>query len=114
LFSRIDRLQELLRKEIVAILPTIRDPGFSGLITVTDIVLSRDIKTARVFYSVMGNPRQRINCQKALVRATPYVRQKLSQKWSVRILPELIFEYDATPATASRIDKILDDLRNQE
>ncbi len=95
-------------------MPTIRDPGFSGLITVTDIVLSRDMKTARIFYSVMGNPRERLNCEKALSRATPYVRQKLSRKWTTRILPELIFQYDATPAKASRIDKILDELKGRE
>ncbi len=72
------------------------------------------MKTARIFYSVMGNPRERLNCEKALLRATPYVRQKLSQKWTTRVLPELIFKYDGTPARASRIDKILDELKGKE
>jgi ribosome-binding factor A len=113
LFSRIDRLKELLRAEIVRILPTIRDPGFSGMLTVTGVDLSRDMKTAHIFYSVMGSPRERVNCAKALGRATPYVRQKLSKKWTLRILPEIIFEYDMTPVIASKIDKILDSIRKE-
>lgn len=102
-----------MRAEIVRILPTIRDPGFSGILTVTGVDLSPDMKNARVFYSILGTPRERANCAKALGRATPYVRQKLSQKWTTRVLPTIAFEYDMTPANASKIDKILDSIRKE-
>ena len=56
MFSRNDRLRELFRTEIVKALREVKDPGLSGFLTITDVEISADRKTAKVFYSILGSP----------------------------------------------------------
>lgn len=108
MFARSDRLRELFRAEITLALRGVKDPGLSGgLLTVTDLSLSPDMKTATVYYSVLGSKRQLESSSKALERASPYLRQVLRKRLTLKNIPELRFVFDDTPRRASRIDQIL-------
>lgn len=110
MLQRDERIIALLQQELSALMRTIKDPGVDGLVTITDVSLSRDRKTARVFYSVLGNETQRRSTAKALDRAAQYLRYQLKSRLTLRIIPHIEFEYDKTPERAQRIEAILGQL----
>lgn len=113
-FKRSDRLKELFLKEISLALPQVKDPGISGLLTVTGLELSKDMKTAFVFFSVLGREEERKNTLDGLNRARHFIRHMLKQRLSIKRLPEIVFKYDPTPEKASRIETLLERIRSEK
>ena len=95
------------------LLREVKDPGLTGFLTVTDLELAADRKTATVYYSVLGPEAERESAAKALERAAPYLRELLKKKVSIKTIPNLIFKYDDTPKKASRIDELLHKLEKE-
>ena len=114
MFARSERLKELFKEELLKALRGVKDPGLSGFLTITDLELSADKKTARVYYSILGSDQQRQSAAKALERAAPYLRQVLRKRVTVKMLPQFFFVYDDTPKNASRIDKMLLEIEKEE
>ena len=112
--ERSDRLKELFREEIVLALREVKDPGVSGFLTVTGLDLSQDRKLVKVFYSVIGDERQRKSTAKALERSSAYIRHILRKRIQIKVIPQVVFEYDSTPQKASRIDKLLLDIEREK
>ena len=113
MYSRNDRLKELYKELIAKLLREVKDPGLTGFLTVTDVSLSVDRKTATVFYSILGSDAEREAAGKALERAAPYLRSLLKKQVTVKVVPNLIFQYDDTPRKASRIDALLNKLEKE-
>ncbi len=88
----------------------LKDPRL-GFVTITGVDVTRDLKTARIFVSVMGDPAARDDSLAALVSATAFVRKELGGRIRLRHTPEIHFEYDDSLERGARIDKILDDLK---
>ena len=84
MFSRGERLRELFRVELSLALRGVKDPGLSGFLTVTDLNLSPDMKSATVYYSVLGSLQERERTAKALERCAPYLRQVLRKRLARR------------------------------
>lgn len=112
--SRNDRLRELYKELITRLLREVKDPGLTGFLTVTDLSLSVDRKTATVYYSILGSEAEREAAGKALQRAAPYLRVLLKKKVTVKVVPSIVFEYDETPRKASRIDELLNKLEKEK
>ncbi len=113
-FARSERLRELFLKEISQALGGVKDPGLSGFLTITDIDLSPDGKTAKVFYSLLGSVKDRDSTQRALERSMSFIRQKLYAKLRLKFVPKFSFEFDKTPESAQRIESILDKIREDD
>lgn len=113
MFDRAERLKELYRELVTDILREVKDPGLAGFLTVTGLDLSKDRKTATVFYSVLGTDAQRESAGKALERAAPYMRELMKKRVTVKTIPNLKFEYDDTPRKASRIDELIHKLEKE-
>ena len=88
----------------------VKDPRL-GYVTVTGVQVTRDLKFARVYVSVMGEGQIRDTSLKTLQRAMPFLRKELGRRIRLRHVPELEFEQDQTLERASRIDRLLDDLK---
>jgi ribosome-binding factor A len=114
MFARNDRLKELIKSEIILALRTVKDPGVAGFLTVTDVELSPDRKTATVFYSVMGQDAQRASTTRALTRAEPYLRGVLRKRLALKVIPKVVFRYDDTPRKASRVEELLEKIRRDD
>ena len=114
MYARSDRLRELFRVEISKALQGVKDPGISGFLTITDVALSADGKTVNVFYSLLGSAVQRESTQAALERAAPYMRQVLRKRVRIKTIPTIVFHYDDTPQRASRVDKLLLQLEQED
>mgnify|MGYP001572050207 CR=1 FL=1 len=55
MYARRDRLQQLFRDEVAMAIRGVKDPGLQGFLTITDLQLSADKKSARVFYSIFAH-----------------------------------------------------------
>ncbi len=114
MFERNDRLRELYKELVSTHLREVKDPGLVGFLTVTDVDLSHDRKTLKVFYSILGTESEKERAAQALVRAAPYLRELIKKKVSVKTIPNLVFTYDNTPKKASRIDELLNKLEKEK
>ena len=112
--ARTDRIDQLLRQEIGAILAKdVQDPRI-GFVTVTDVETAPDLSTARVFVSLIGQPAERELAIKALHRAMPFVRHELGSRIRLRRIPELQLRTDDTVQRGTRVLQLLAELEAGE
>ena len=112
---RPDRVGEQIRDELSALLSrgAVHDPGI-GFITLTRVKVSPDLQQARVFYTSLGDEKERKETAKALDRATPFLRRQIGGMLHLRRVPELEFRFDESIAHQDRIEQILRDLHEAE
>lgn len=112
---RPDRVGEQIRDELSSLLSrgAVHDPGI-GFITLTRVQVSPDLQLARVFYTSLGDPKSRRETEKALGRATPFLRRHIGSTLRLRRVPELQFRFDESIAHQDRIEQILRDLHEED
>lgn len=109
--SRPERVADEIRKELsVLIAREVQDPGI-GFLTITRVKVTPDLQQARVFYTTIGDEKARRDTQKALGRATPFLRRQIGSRLRLRNVPELQFLYDASVEQQDRIEKIILDIQ---
>ncbi len=109
--SRPDRVGEEIRHELATLLAReVQDPGI-GFVTLTRVKVSPDLQLARVFYTLLGDEAKRKDTEKALARATPFLRRQIGARIRLRRVPELRFEFDRSVENQDRIERILIDLK---
>lgn len=108
---RQQRVQELLYQELSILIGNELDDPKLSLLTVTNVVVSRDLRNAKiyVYHDEEEVPRRAI--LRGLDRATPFIRRQLAQRLTLRVVPELSFHYDDTPERAARVDELLERIR---
>ncbi len=113
LSHRVERIAEQIREELSQMISTeVSDPGV-GLVTVTRVKVTADLSLARVYWTVLGDAKERKESAKALNRAVPYIRHLLSQRLTLRRAPEIKFQYDESVAAQDRIERIIQDLHTE-
>ena len=111
--GRIDKVNEFMRREISNIILTeLQDPRLKP-VTITDVEVSRDLRYAKVSFSVLGSERQRENAIEGLQSARGLIRKLIGQRVSMRYTPELQFVYDRSLEYSSRIEEALQELKNE-
>jgi len=106
-FERRDRIVELVRQELAEVLRDVKDPRLSGFLTITGVELSRDMKKATAFYSILGTEEERGWSAEALKSAAPFIRYQLKLRLRLKTIPGVEFEYDKTPERAGRVLELL-------
>lgn len=110
--QRTDRVDELLRQEIGAILAReVADPRI-GFATVTDVETTPDLQHAKVWVSVIGDAAERRATLAALERAMGFVRRELGARLRLRRIPALHVELDASMERGTRVLQILEELEH--
>ena len=108
--KRISRVGETVRAEISdMLLRDIKDPRV-GLVTITDVVMSPDLKQARVFISRLGTREEIDEGLEGLTRAAGYIRRELGRRLRLKFAPQLRFFHDDSFETGSRIDALLKEI----
>ena len=114
LTHRVERIQEQVREEVSQMLQTeVRDPGV-GLVTVTRAKVTADLSLARVYWTMIGNPEERKKTQKALERASGFVRHLLAERLTLRRSPEVKFIFDESVAAQDRIEQIIQEIHAED
>ena len=112
---RIERVNELLRQEISRLLTLqIKDPRLDGVITITRVTTSSDLRNARVFLSAMGDEATKQNALAGIRSAATFIRRELRSRVSMRYTPFLSFELDAGQQEADHILAIMDGIQNDQ
>jgi len=108
--NKIERVNEDIQRVLAALLRGIKDPRVNqGMISVTGVETTGDLRTAKVFLSVYGLASEK-EFKKGLKSATGFLRRELGQSLSLRYTPELKFELDRSLERGARINTILHDL----
>jgi ribosome-binding factor A len=110
---RTARVGEEFREVIAEHIQKLKDPRV-GFVTVTGVKVSADLRHAWVYYTVLGNEKERAGSRAGLRSASPYLRAALGREVRLKFLPELEFEEDATEEEGRRIDALIADLHRRE
>ncbi len=112
---RTDRVNGLLRQEISQLVAwELRDPRLSGIVSITQVDTSADLRHARVFVSVLGNREGKETVLKGISSARGFMRRELKGRLSLRYIPELSFHLDESMEQAQHIQKLMDQLSKDE
>ena len=110
-YQRADRVGDLLLEIIAAILSReIRDPRLRA-VTLTGVKVSKDLRHAKIFFSLLGETHDRVEAVAGLKSATGFIRGKLSKQLDLRFVPAIEFAYDDTEEAAQRIHALLDEVK---
>jgi ribosome-binding factor A len=112
--KRLERVNQLIKEEISAVLQRqIKDPRL-GFVTVTEVDTTADLKLARVYVSVLGPEDQWAKSFKALESARGFVWNWLRKHLDLRVTPQLLFRPDRSMEHAAHIQSLLAGLRLDE
>lgn len=111
---RCEKMGGLLVAEISDILRTrVKDPRL-GFVTITDVVMTKDLRIARVYFSVLGNEAERTNTVKALESARTFIQSEIGSRVRLRFLPELRFFLDTSLEYGARIESLIAKIHSSE
>lgn len=104
---RVDRVAEQIREEVSQIVGYELQDERIGFATVTDVRLTPDMATARVFVSVLGDEEEKQRSLAALNRAAGFVRRQLAPRLRTRRTPTVVFVLDDLLERGNRIENLL-------
>src|SRR3989337_3077678 len=101
------RVAERNREDVSLILQNrVKDPGM-GVVTITDVTITPDLKTARVHYSVLGGNEEKLAVRDALRRSKGFIRKELGRTLQLRCSPAVAVLFDTTYEKGARMDRLL-------
>ncbi|WP_018704448.1 MULTISPECIES: 30S ribosome-binding factor RbfA [Sporomusaceae] len=104
---RIDKVQEFIKQEVSQIIQKdIKDPRV-GFVTVTDVEMTKDLRHAKIFLSLMGSDEQKKATWEALNRALGFMRSEIGKRIRLRCTPELSLHLDKSLDYSNHIQKLL-------
>jgi ribosome-binding factor A len=112
-FTRSDRVAAQIQREIADLLRTqVRDPEL-GMVTLSDVELSRDLAVAKLYVSFLAAKLPPAKCVKRLADFVPALRHELGQRIRMRVLPDLRFAYNDSIERGMRMDSLLRGLTHE-
>lgn len=107
---RLGRIDEEYRKEISQIIGyELKNPSVTGMISVTKVKVTNDLKFAKVYVSIL-NSKNIKDTLAGLKKSSGYIRSELAKRVNLRNTPELIFELDDSIEYGAKIDSILKEI----
>lgn len=107
------RVDEEMKKEISYIISNeIKDPNVTGLISVTKVHVTTDLKYAKVYVSIL-NAKNTKETLAGLKKSAGFVRSEVAKRVNLRATPEIIFELDDSMEYGAKIDSILKEVMKE-
>ncbi|TMK90791.1 MAG: 30S ribosome-binding factor RbfA [Actinobacteria bacterium] len=107
------RVNEALREVLSEGIGDLKDPRI-GFVTITGVVTSPDLRSARVFVSVLGSERKRDRSLAGLTAAHGVLQARIARELRMKRTPQLAFEYDPTVERGVRMTQLIDELAGDE
>ncbi len=112
---RADRVAEAIREEIANFLAgEAKDPRIARLTTVTGVEVTRDLRHAKVFVSVMGTDAEQATTFEGLASVAGFLRSRVGRALRLRLAPEFSFHRDESIARAARIESLLAQIKDAQ
>lgn len=110
-YSRTDRIAGEIKKAVSDIINNdLKDPRIHGLISVTKVEVSKDLRHAKIFLSIFDSGSEKEEIISTIQKAEGYIRRELGSRIRIRFLPELSFKLDDSIEYGIHISKILRDI----
>ena len=104
--DRTDRIGEEIKKVISEMIQNeLKDPRVKGLISVTKVMLTKDLKFCKIYVSVMGADKAEV--LEGIKSGAGYMRKELGRRIQIRIVPELQFVLDDSIEYGDHINEVL-------
>ena len=111
--NRLGRVDEELRKEISQVINyELKNPDVTGMVSVTKVKVTPDLKYAKVYVSVLNSKNLKQTIQ-GLKDSAGFIRSQVAKTVNLRITPQLVFEYDDSIVYGEKIDAILNELKKE-
>lgn len=111
--NRIGRINEEIQRELASLLRTVKDPRVHGLVSITHVETTPDLRYAKAFVSVLDKSDVK-EVVRGLKSASGYLRRELGRSLSLRYTPELVFEEDSSIDKGAHILKLLHDIERKD
>jgi len=108
------RINQEVQRELSSIIRTLKDPRIALMTTVTEAVVATDLKTCKVYISVLGDEETEKETMAGLRSAEGFIRRSLAQSLNLRHTPELIFLPDHSIAYGVHMTKMLEEVTHGE
>ena len=113
-YQRVDRLSEEVQKEVDDIIRhSLSDPRIDGTYSVTRVEVTRDLRYAKVYISVLEDEKRK-DLMAALKNAAGFVRRELGRRMQIRYIPEIQFVSDENIAYGVHIAQVLNQVAKGE
>lgn len=106
--NRPRRVAELIRRELAMLIPRELDDPHAHQITLTGAEVSRDMSSARIYFSLLSGAAEAKQTTKSLNRAAGFLRHALMGRVSLRTVPALRFYFDESVERGARIDSLIE------
>jgi ribosome-binding factor A len=110
---RPEKVQEALRQEISKIVQAeLKDPRL-GFITITKVGLTKDLRYARIYFSVLGDDRAKKNALHGLRSARGFIKNLISDRVKLKFMPEMEFKIDESLEHTQHILGLIDRIKKE-
>lgn len=111
---RVEKVQEFIKQEISKIILTeLKDPRI-GFVTVTRVEATGDLRSAKIYVSLLGNDEQKATTWAGLTKALGYMRGEIGKRIRMRCTPELSLHLDETLEYSAHIQKLILKIKQEE
>jgi ribosome-binding factor A len=107
--DRMRRVNEAVRAVVAEAVGDLKDPRI-GMVTVTGVAISRDLREGVVYVAVLGNERKQRATLEGLESAHSYLQGRVARELRLKRTPQLSFEYDPSVERGIRMTKLIDDV----
>lgn len=108
MINRIDRISEEVKRELSNIIQNdLKDPRLPKMISLTTVSVTKDLKFAKVYVSVLGTDEEKKNAISGLKSAAGFMRRELSKRVQLRATPELHFILDDSIEKGAYISNLI-------
>lgn len=113
MFDRTMRISEEFKKEISYIIQNdLKDPRLTEMVSVTSVSVTKDLRYAKVFISVLGKEEQKKKILYVLKNATGFLRREMGRRIELRYNPEILFEIDNSIERGIYMTHLIDETIN--
>ncbi len=105
-----NRINMEVQRELGTLIRELKDPRIAVMTTVVAVEVATDLKTAKVFISVLGDDEAKAETMEGLKSAKGFLRKELAHTINLRNTPELEFVYDESIEYGMKLSKMIDDL----
>ncbi len=109
-YNRIDRISEEVKRELSVIIHEMKDPRLSGMVSVIGVRVTKDLKFAKAFISVLGSDAEKNGVIDALKNAAGFIRKEIGHRINLRVTPEFSFVLDDSIEYGAHINEVLKNL----
>ncbi len=108
------RINGEVQRELSSIIRTVKDPRIAMMTSVTRAEVAPDLKTCKVYISVLGSEQEKEDTREGLKSATGYIRRMLAKNLNLRNTPELFFTMDESIEYGVHMASLIEEVRSKE